>query len=72
MTISVVMQTSMVILLMQNFLPGEMCIRDRGNDAHGNQPIQHMIYLYNYSSQPWKAQYWLREVMAQMCIRDRP
>lgn len=25
-----------------------------------------MIYLYNYSSQPWKAQYWLREVMERM------
>ena len=37
-----------------------------GNYAHGNQPIQHMIYLYNYSSQPWKAQYWLREVMERM------
>ena len=33
---------------------------------HGNQPIQHMIYLYNYAGQPWKAQYWLRQVMDRM------
>lgn len=44
----------------------EMTVMNMGNYAHGNQPIQHMIYLYNYSSQPWKAQYWLREVMERM------
>jgi len=37
-----------------------------GNYAHGNQPIQHMIYLYNYAGEPWKAQYWLREVMNRL------
>jgi predicted alpha-1,2-mannosidase len=37
-----------------------------GNYAHGNQPIQHMIYMYDYAGQPWKAQYWLREVMNRM------
>lgn len=37
-----------------------------GNYAHGNQPIQHMIYLYNYAGEPWKAQYWVREVMDRM------
>ncbi len=44
----------------------EMQIMNMGNYAHGNQPIQHMIYLYNYSGEPWKAQYWLREVMDRM------
>ena len=44
----------------------EMQIMNMGNYAHGNQPIQHMIYLYNYSGQPWKAQYWLREVMDRL------
>ncbi|MDR1887374.1 MAG: GH92 family glycosyl hydrolase [Prevotellaceae bacterium] len=39
----------------------EMQIMNMGNYAHGNQPIQHMIYLYNYSGEPWKAQYWVRE-----------
>ena len=37
-----------------------------GNYAHGNQPIQHMIYLYDYSGQPWKVQYWIREVMNRL------
>lgn len=41
----------------------EMTVMNMGNYAHGNQPIQHMIYLYNYAGQPWKAQYWLRKVM---------
>ena len=44
----------------------EMTVMNMGNYAHGNQPIQHMIYLYNYAGQPWKAQYWLRQVMNRM------
>lgn len=44
----------------------EMQIADMGQYAHGNQPIQHMIYLYNYAGEPWKAQYWAREVMNRM------
>ena len=44
----------------------EMQIMNMGNYAHGNQPIQHMIYLYDYSRQPWKAQYWVREVMDRL------
>lgn len=44
----------------------EMQIMNMGNYAHGNQPIQHMIYLYNYANEPWKAQYWVREVMDRL------
>ncbi len=44
----------------------EMTVMNMGNYAHGNQPIQHMIYLYDYAKQPWKAQYWLRQVMNRM------
>jgi predicted alpha-1,2-mannosidase len=44
----------------------EMQIMNMGQYAHGNQPIQHMIYLYNYSGQPWKTQYWIRRVMDQL------
>lgn len=44
----------------------EMQVMNMGQYAHGNQPIQHMIYLYNYSKQPWKAQYWVREVMDKL------
>ncbi|HBH85457.1 MAG TPA: alpha-mannosidase [Bacteroidales bacterium] len=41
----------------------EMQIMNMGNYAHGNQPVQHMIYLYNYAGQPWKTQYRARQVM---------
>ena len=44
----------------------EMTVMNMGNYAHGNQPIQHMIYLYDYAGEPWKAQYWLRQVMDRM------
>ncbi|MDO6390115.1 GH92 family glycosyl hydrolase [Pontibacter sp. BT731] len=44
----------------------EMQLAKMGQYAHGNQPIQHMIYLYNYAGQPWKAQYWAREVMERL------
>ncbi len=44
----------------------EMQIMNFGNYAHGNQPIQHMIYLYGYTGEPWKSQYWLREVMNRL------
>lgn len=44
----------------------EMQVAGMGQYAHGNQPIQHMIYLYNYSGQPWKAQYWARETMERL------
>ena len=44
----------------------EMQIANMGQYAHGNQPIQHMIYLYNYAGEPWKAQYWVREAMNRL------
>lgn len=44
----------------------EMQVANMGNYAHGNQPAQHMIYLYNYAGQPWKAQWWTREVMDRL------
>ena len=44
----------------------EMQIMNMGNYAHGNQPIQHMPYLYNWSGAPWKTQYWVREVMDRL------
>ncbi len=44
----------------------EMQIVNMGQYAHGNQPIQHMIYLYNYSGQAWKSQFWIREVMNKL------
>ncbi|TKC03981.1 GH92 family glycosyl hydrolase [Pedobacter frigoris] len=44
----------------------EMQIANMGQYAHGNQPIQHMIYLYNYAGAPWKTQHWVRETMNRM------
>ena len=44
----------------------EMQVMDMGQYAHGNQPIQHMVYLYDWAGQPWKAQYWAREIMDKL------
>ena len=44
----------------------EMVMANMGQYAHGNQPIQHMIYLYNYGGEPWKAQQHAREVMSKL------
>lgn len=44
----------------------EMQIMNMGNYAHGNQPVQHAIYLYNYAGEPWKSQKWSREVMTKL------
>ena len=41
----------------------EMQIMNMGNYAHGNQPVQHMVYLYDWCGQPWKSQARAREVM---------
>ena len=43
-----------------------MQVMNMGNYAHGNQPVQHMIYLYNWGGQPWKAQQHIREVMDKL------
>ena len=44
----------------------EMQIVNMGNYAHGNQPIQHMIYLYNYAQKPYKTQEKIREVLTRL------
>jgi predicted alpha-1,2-mannosidase len=44
----------------------EMQVANMGNYAHGNQPAQHMIYLYNYVDVPQKTQHWVREVMDRL------
>lgn len=44
----------------------EMLIANMGQYAHGNQPIQHMTYLYCYGGQPWKTQYHVREIMDKL------
>jgi len=37
-----------------------------GGYVHGNEPSQHIPYLYAWSSQPWKTQYWVRDILNQM------
>ncbi len=44
----------------------EMELAHMGQYAHGNQPIQHMIYLYSYAGEPWKTQYWARQIMDRL------
>jgi len=44
----------------------EMAMINMGQYAHGNQPIQHMIYLYDYAGQPWKTQKWIRDAMNKL------
>ncbi|MDN3656865.1 GH92 family glycosyl hydrolase [Ferruginibacter paludis] len=44
----------------------EMVMANMGQYAHGNQPIQHMVYLYNFAGEPWKSQYHAREVMHKL------
>lgn len=44
----------------------EMVAANMGQYAHGNQPIQHLPYLYNYAGQPWKTQARVREVMTRL------
>lgn len=44
----------------------EMQVMNMGQYAHGNQPIQHFIYLYNYAAEPWKTQYWIRESLNKL------
>src|SRR3546814_1273925 len=43
-----------------------MQIVDMGQYAHGNQPIQHMPYLYNWAGAPWKTQHHVRDIMAKL------
>jgi predicted alpha-1,2-mannosidase len=44
----------------------EMQVMGMGQYAHGNQPVQHMVYLYNYAGQPWKTQFHVREIMDKL------
>ena len=44
----------------------EMLEANMGQYAHGNQPVQHVSYLYSYARQPWKTQYRIREVMSKL------
>ncbi len=49
----------------------EMQVMDMGQYAHGNQPVQHMPYLYNYAGEPWKTQFNVRNIMNRL-YTDQP
>lgn len=44
----------------------EMQVADMGQYAHGNQPIQHMPYLYAFAGEPWKTQNHVRTIMDKL------
>jgi putative alpha-1,2-mannosidase len=37
-----------------------------GQYVHGNEPVHHVAYLYNYAGEPWKTQKWVSEVRNKM------
>lgn len=41
-----------------------------GGYVHGNEPSHHIPYLYAWTSQPWKTQFWLREIMNRMYVNN--
>ena len=41
----------------------EMVTCNMGQYQHSNQPVHHLLYLYNYAGTPWKAAPHLRQVM---------
>ncbi|WP_425236193.1 GH92 family glycosyl hydrolase [Ulvibacterium sp.] len=34
-----------------------------GQYAHGNEPSHHIAYMFNKAGQPWRTQYWAREIL---------
>jgi predicted alpha-1,2-mannosidase len=44
----------------------EMQVMNMGQYAHGNQPIQHMIYVYDYCGAPYKTQFHVRDAMNKL------
>lgn len=41
-----------------------------GQYAHGNEPSHHVLYMYNYVGQPWKAAKLIRETLSTMYKDD--
>ncbi len=37
-----------------------------GQYAHGNEPSHHVAYLYNYSGQPWKTQFYVHQILNEL------
>ena len=39
-----------------------------GGYVHGNEPSHHIPYLFQWTSEPWRTDYWIREIMERMYI----
>ncbi len=37
-----------------------------GQYAHGNEPSHHIVYLYDYTREPWKAQFYSAKIMNEL------
>lgn len=37
-----------------------------GQYAHGNEPSQHIAYLYDYTNTPWKSQYYTNKIVKEL------
>jgi len=44
----------------------EMVAQNFGQYAHCNEPVHHVVYLYDLAGQPWKTQVRIRQVMSQL------
>jgi predicted alpha-1,2-mannosidase len=42
-----------------------------GQCAQGNEPSNHLPYLYSFSGASWKTQYWVRQVL-KLCYNNTP
>ena len=44
----------------------EMVAQNLGQYAHGNEPVHHVVYLYDSAGQPWKTQIRVRQIMNEL------
>ena len=42
-----------------------------GGYVHGNEPSHHIPYLFQWTSEPWRTAYWIREIMEKMYVPQR-
>ena len=48
----------------------EMAMANFGQYAHSNQPVHHVLYLYNSAGRPWRTQQEVRRVLAELYSPD--
>ncbi len=42
-----------------------------GGYVHGNEPSHHIPYLFQWTAEPWRTAYWIREIMNRMYVPKR-